>query len=225
MKKALPIILVTFLVTASLAWLILWNIKTTYIPSITDTAKYKAQMDSLKRYRSVDDTLQVYRQALADKDRQLTSHRHKEKVKDIARVDSVKNLPQSQHVAFFALKTNTDSITTLADSTVLIWPKTLRNANVLIIEGENAIKDVGRLEVINQVKDMRIQNDSSIINNKVAENKVLESQNTELASDNKAKDGIIKGKDKTIRKEKIAKILIGAGAVVVEVVTIALFIL
>jgi hypothetical protein len=225
MKKALPIILITFLVTASLAWLIWWNLKTIYIPSITDTAIYKAQQDSLKRYRSVDDTLQVYRMALAEKDRVLTARRHTEKVKDSARLDSVKSLPQSQQVAFFALKTNTDSITTLPDSTALIRPKTLQNANILIQEGENAIKDIGRLEIINKVKDQRIQNDSLIIDNKVGENKVLENQNTSLVSDNKAKDGIIKNKDKTIRKEKIAKILIVTGSVAIEIITIALFLI
>jgi hypothetical protein len=224
MKKALPYILLTFIVTASLAWLIWWNLKTTYIPSITDTAIYKAQQDSLKRYRSVDDTLQMYRYSLTEKDRMLTARRHTEKVKDSARVDSVKNLPQSQQVAFFAEKTETDSITTLEDSTALIKPKTLQNANVLIIEGENAKKDVNRLEGIVTVKDERIQNDSAIINNKLSENNTLYGINARLTNDNKAKDGIIKSKDKAIRREKFAKFLIGAGAVVVEVVTIVLLI-
>lgn len=213
MKKALPTILVTFLVTASLAWLIWWNIKTTYIPSITDTAIYKAQQDTLKRYRSVDDTLQVYRQALAERDRMLTAHRHKEKVKDGARVDSVKNLPQSQQVAFFAEKTQTDSIITLEDSTALIRPKTLQNANVLIIEGENAIKDNARLEAINQVKDERIIADSLTIDNKSSQVGVLTNQNTELVSDGKAKDSII-------RKQKRSKVVTILGAFALEILTI-----
>lgn len=222
MKKALPYILITFIVTASLAWLIWRNLQTTYIPSITDTAIYKAQQDSLKRYRSVDDTLQVYRQALAEKDRMLTARRHKEKVKDSARVDSVKNLPQSGQVKYFALKTQTDSITTLADSTALVEPKTLRNANWLFIQGENATKDVIRLEGINQVKNERIKTDSLAIDNKTAENGVLENQNKELVNDNKAKDGTIRSKDQQIKKGKLTKIITITGAVLVEIATLVL---
>jgi len=183
--------------------------------SLTDTALYQSQLDSLDRYRLVGDTLQDYRHSLAEKDRILSSKRKKEKTKDSERVDSVKMLPQSQQVAFFALKTQTDSIATLSDSTALVRPKTLQKTNILIVQGENAIKDNARLEAINQVKDERIKTDSLAIDNKASQIGVLSNQNAELVSDGKAKDA-------TIKKEKTKKTLIIIGSVAVEILTIVL---
>lgn len=211
MKKLIPYLIILVL-SVGLGVSLYTNLKP--VPK-SNLELYNARKDTIEMLRKGQYTIQLLKDSLKKKDAYLVKERIVYKVIEKQREDSVKSLPQSEKVKYFAEKTGTDSIPILPDSTALVQPYTIDSAVMLIVQGENAKRDVLRLESIVDVKDQRINADSALLESKTKENGLLRVNNNDIEKSNRQKD-------KIIHKQKIKQAVTVGVAVLVEILTVVL---